>query len=76
MALKRPKIGINFSADLSEYSGHVDAVIRHCIEDAVREGLYDVMRADVRRAYLESDLRGNVLPSIIDEVFMRILKGE
>lgn len=62
------------TVDLSDYSGEVEQAIRDCIGHAVNEAIYDVIKADVRRAYLASDLRETMLPKIVDETLKRMVR--
>jgi len=57
-----------------DYAGEVDLAIKECISRAVHEAIYDVVKAEVRQAYLKSSLRETLLPKIVDETLRRMAR--
>lgn len=74
MTPDNPSAKVTISADLSEYGYEVEIAIKDCIRTAVHEAIYDVIKADVRRAFMASSLKDKLLPKVVDETLKRMAR--
>lgn len=74
MTPDNPSAKVTITADLSDYQYEVRMAIVDCIRTAVHEAIYDVIKADVRRAFMSSSLKDKLLPKVIDETLKRMAR--